>query len=135
MLIQNEFVCCLYCWLWTYFTPCSSFLIINIEQVNAGWETSLDTRKAHYIKSATDLFNPIQMSLFWTAHGWRKGEKTLHPKVCHIYPAVMKLGAVVPYLKKIQKICESRDSPLEFRWHQYFFTGNQQILLYQDIQI
>ena len=28
------------------------------------------------------------------------------------YPAIMKLGTVVPYLKKIQKIFESRDALL-----------------------
>ena len=57
------------------------------------------------------------------------------PKICHTYPTMMKLGTVIPYLKKIQKIYESRDTPLEFYWHQHFFTGNQQILLYQEIQI
>ena len=39
------------------------------------------------------------------------------------------------YLKKMPKIYESRDVPLEFWLHQYFFTGNQQILLYQKVQI
>ena len=28
---------CLYCYLWTYFTPCSSASIVNFEQVNASW--------------------------------------------------------------------------------------------------
>ena len=32
----------------------------------------------------------------------------------------MKLGTVIPYLKKIQKM--SRDTPLEFCWHQHFFS-------------
>ena len=36
------------------------------------------------------------------------------PKICHIYPTMMKLGTVIPYLKKIQKIYESRDTLLEF---------------------
>ena len=63
---------------------------------------------------------------------WQKG---LLPKICHTYPAMMKLGAVIHYLKKIQKIYESCGTPLEFCWHQYFFTGNQQILIYQEIQI
>ena len=27
---------CLYCWLWTYFAPCSRVSIVNFEQVNAG---------------------------------------------------------------------------------------------------
>ena len=57
------------------------------------------------------------------------------PKICHTYPTMMKLGAVIPYLKKIQKIYESRDTPPDFCWHQHFFIGNQQILLYQEIQI
>ena len=47
----------------------------------------------------------------------------------------MKLGRVIPYLKKIQKIYQSRDTVPGFCWHQHFFTGNQQILLYQEIQI
>ena len=34
--------------------------------------------------------------------------------ICHTYPAVVKLGTVIPYLKKIQKIDKSRDTHLEF---------------------
>ena len=36
------------------------------------------------------------------------------PKICHTHPTMMKLGRVIPYPKKIQKIYESRDTPLEF---------------------
>ena len=68
-----------------------------------------------------------------TDGGWTK--KASLPKICHTYPTMMKLSTVIPYLKKIQKIYESRDTPPEFCWHQHFFTGNQQILLYQEIQI
>ena len=71
------------------------------------------------------------MGIFGTAHGW---EAPL-PKICHTYPAMMKVGTVIPYLKKIQKIFQSRDTSPEFCWHQYFFTINQKILLYQEIQI
>ena len=39
---------CLYCQLWTYFTPCFSALILNFEQVNAGWVSSQDTRGKFY---------------------------------------------------------------------------------------
>ena len=35
------------------------------------------------------------------------------PKICHTYPAMMKLGTVIPYLKKIQKIYESHDTSRE----------------------
>ena len=45
---------------------------------------------------------------------------------------MMKLCTVISYLKKIQKIHESRDTSHESYWHQQFFTGNQQILLYQE---
>ena len=60
------------------------------------------------------------MVLFRTVHGWRGGEggggakKTPLPNICHTYPAIMKLGTVTTYLKKIQKIYKSRDKPLEF---------------------
>ena len=46
----------------------------------------------------------------------------------------MKLATVIPYLGKIQKKYQSRDTPSESCWHQDFFTGNQQSLLYQEIQ-
>ena len=38
------------------------------------------------------------------------------PKICHTYPAMikLKLGLVIPYVQKIQKIYKSRDKPLEF---------------------
>ena len=49
----------------------------------------------------------------------------------HAYPTMMKLSTLIPYPKKIQKLYESRDTPFEFS----FFTGNQHILLYQEIQI
>ena len=57
------------------------------------------------------------------------------PKICHTYPTMMKLDTVIPYLRKIQKIYKSRNTSLKFCWHQHFFTGNQQILLFQEIQI
>ena len=53
-------------------------------------------------------------------------ERLSLPKICHTYPTMMKLGALIPYLKKIQKIYKSHDTPSEFCWHQQFFTGNQQ---------
>ena len=76
------------------------------------------------------------MDLFGAAHGWcGEAKRPPLPKICHTYPKMMKFGTVVPYLKKIQKLYESRDTPLEFCWHQNFFTGNQQILRYEEIQI
>ena len=55
-------------------------------------------------KSILTLF---RMGFFGAAHGWR-GAKS------HTYPTMMKLGTVVPYLKKFQKLYESHDAPLGF---------------------
>ena len=71
------------------------------------------------------LISPIQDGLFWGCSqttwvgGWVGGEggraKRLPlAKICHTYPTMMQLGTVIPYLKKIQKIYESRHTPLEF---------------------
>ena len=74
----------------------------------------------------------FRMGIFGAAYGWGKKAPSLK-SVTHILQWWNL--AVITYLKKIQKIHESRDTPPEFCWHWHFFTGNQQILLYQDIQI
>ena len=43
-----------------------------------------------------------------------EGGKGPLPNICHTYPIMMKLGTVLPYLKKIQKIYQSCDTPSEF---------------------
>ena len=75
------------------------------------------------------------MGFFGGAHEWGGTKRPLLLKICHTYPTMMKLGTVIPYPKKIQKIYKSRDTPLEFCWHQHFFTANQQIFPYQEIRI
>ena len=55
--------------------------------------------------------------------------------ICHTYPTLMKPGTVIPYVKTMQKIDKSRGTPLAFCWPQHFFFGNQQFLLYQEIQV
>ena len=60
-------------------------------------------------------FNPIQDGHFWCCPRMRGGKKAPPlPKICHRYPTMMKLGTVIPYLKKIQKIYESRDTLPEY---------------------
>ena len=54
------------------------------------------------------------MGIFGAAHGWWGDKKAPLPKICHTYPTMMKLGTVIPYLKKIQKIYDSRDTPPNF---------------------
>ena len=60
------------------------------------------------------LINPIQDELF-RGCSWMGGPKRPPlSKICHTYPTMMKLGRVIPYPKKVQKIYESRDTTLEF---------------------
>ena len=54
----------------------------------------------------------FRMGLFTDGGGG--GKKAPLSKSCHIHPTMMKLGRVTLYLKKTQKIYESRDKPLEF---------------------
>ena len=56
-------------------------------------------------------FNPIQDGYF---RGCSRmgGPFSPLPKICHTYPTMMKLGTVIPYLKKVQKIYKSREHPL-----------------------
>ena len=81
--------------------------------------------------------NPVQDGPFrcCSQMGVGVGQKAPLPKICHTYPTMMKLGTVIPYLRKIQKMYKSRDTSLEFCWHQHFFTKNQQFLVYQEIQV
>ena len=56
----------------------------------------------------------FRMGFFGAAHGCGRGQKGPPlPKIYHTYPTMMKLGTVMPYLRKIQNIYESRDTPLE----------------------
>ena len=54
------------------------------------------------------MLTSLRMGIFGTAHVWE------HPKICHTYPAMVKLGTIIPYLKKIQNTYESRHTPHEF---------------------
>ena len=58
----------------------------------------------------------FRTGLFRVAGGWggEGGKKAPLPKICHRYPTMMKLSTGIPYPKKIQKIYESQDIPLEF---------------------
>ena len=55
--------------------------------------------------------DPILNEPFW-GWSWMGGgaKKLPFPKICHIYPAMMKPGTVIPYLRKTLKIYESRDT-------------------------
>ena len=42
------------------------------------------------------------------------GQKAALPIICHTHPTIIKPGTVIPFLKKIHKIYELRDTHLEF---------------------
>ena len=53
----------------------------------------------------------FRMGIFGAAYGWRGGggsgaKRSPLPKICHTYTTMMKLGTVIPYLKKIQGVYE-----------------------------
>ena len=69
-------------------------------------------------KDITVYLALFRMDLFGAVHGWGR-QKATHsppvlPKIWHTYPTMMKLGTVIPYVKKMQKNYQSRDTPLEF---------------------
>ena len=53
------------------------------------------------------------MGLFGADQGWGT-KRSLLPKICHTYPAMMRLGTLTPYLKKIKKIYKSCHRLREF---------------------
>ena len=58
------------------------------------------------------LLTLFMMDLFGGCSRMDGGQKGPLAKICQIYATMMKLGTVIPYLKKIQKIYESRVTPL-----------------------
>ena len=59
--------------------------------------------------------NPIQDGFFWGCSRMGGGPFwSLLPKIRHTNPTMMKLGTVIPYLRKIQKMYKSHDTPLGF---------------------
>ena len=59
--------------------------------------------------SPCNFINPTQDGLFWGCSLMGGAKRSTFPKICHTYPTMMILGTVIPFLKKIQKIYESRD--------------------------
>ena len=66
------------------------------------------------IETSLKSLNPIQDGHFRGCSQMGGAKRPPIPKISHTYPTMMKLGTVTPYLKKIQKIYEPRDTPPEF---------------------
>ena len=56
----------------------------------------------------------FKMVLFGAAYVWGWIKKSLLPKICHTNPTMVKLGTAILYLKEIQNISKSRDTPFEY---------------------
>ena len=70
--------------------------------------------KLHLHNRLQTILTLFRMGFFGAAHGWGGPFWPPLPKIRHTNPTMMKLGIVIPYLKKIQKIFESRDTPSDF---------------------
>ena len=57
---------------------------------------------------------PTPAKTIVAVHGWTKVKRAPFPKICQAYPTMMKLGTVLPNLKKIQEIYESCNTLLDF---------------------
>ena len=65
------------------------------------------------------LFNPIHNGIFrGCSRIW--GGRQKGPPSLKSVTNILQWWTVIPYLKKIPKIYESRDTPLEFCWHSNF---------------
>ena len=78
---------------------------------------SRDSRYSEYVPRSqytkiwhvSGILTLFRMGFFGAAQEWRGGVGEggqIGPllKICHTYPAMMKIGKVIPYPKKIQKI-------------------------------
>ena len=54
------------------------------------------------------------MSIFGAIRRWEVGQKDSPFLKSVTHPAMIKIGAVIPHLNKIQKMYESRDTHPEF---------------------
>ena len=75
------------------------------------------------------IFGSVRGSVGGWGGGGRGSKRLPFSKLCGTYPAIMKLGTAITYLKKIQKIYESRGTSSDFCQPQHFFTGKQKVFL------
>ena len=82
------------------------------------------------------FFNPIQDGLFRGCSRMGGGKKapTSLKSVTHMLQW-WNLAQLYLTQRRSKKYMNHVTHPLEFCWHQHFFTANQQILLYQEVQI
>ena len=77
---------------------CLKFFAFAIWLTNKNGYVILQAQEAPVPRCSLILF---KMGLFGDAHGWRGAKRPPFPNICHTYTAMMKLGTVIPYVKKI----------------------------------
>ena len=122
-------------WKGMYFSYLISIMALRLhfflKEIYYGWVNM--NPNLHIGRRTNPILTLFRMGFFGAAHGLGRAFWPPLCKIHHTYPTMMKLGTVIPYLRKIQKMYKSHDTSLEFCWHQHFFTRNQQILLHQEI--
>ena len=66
---------------------------------------------------------------------WGEGKKAPYLKNCYTNRIMMKLGTVIPYLKKAQKVINHMTQALIFADISIFHRKSAFFLLYQEIRI
>ena len=82
----------------------ASQTVVIVEEELDGIRDLVDLPRLMFIDEECRNLSPIQDGLF-RGCSWMWRPKRL-PKICHTYATMMKLGTVIPYLKKIQKLYE-----------------------------
>ena len=85
--------------------------------------TELNENNLFYQLSANKfkiIINLIQDGPFRSCSRMRGPRRPPLSKICYTYPAIVRLGRVIPCLKKLEKIYESHGTSVEFRWDQHF---------------
>ena len=73
--------------------------------INKSFLLKVDNKQLKEIRIHTVVgINPIQDGPFRSCSRGGKMQKGPLPKICHTCPTMMKIGTIVPYLKKIQNI-------------------------------
>ena len=57
------------------------------------------------------------------------------PKVCQTYPTVVKLGTVIRYLKKFQKLDESDDTPWVLLASAFFYRKSANFAISRNTDV
>lgn len=85
-------------------------------------------KKFFFEDVSKQTLNPFKMCLFGAAQGcgglggvWESKRAPPAANVCYTYHTVIKLGADVSYLKQIQKLYKSPETPFDFGWYKDLF--------------